>query len=78
VTQNDLVTWIKGNFPNLSAANITQLLAAYPSSSNPVNPSDPKYETNGLGPGTAVNVSQVGTGQQQRANVSRSMLLALH
>ncbi|PMD30492.1 inactive carboxylesterase 4 [Hyaloscypha variabilis F] len=68
VTQNDLVTWIKGNFPNLSAANITQLLAAYPSSSNPVNPSDPKYETNGLGPGTAVNVSQVGTGQQQRAN----------
>lgn len=70
VTQDDLVTWIKGNFPNLSSANVTQLLAAYSSTSNPTNPSDPKYETNGIGPGTAVNISQVGTGQQQRANAS--------
>jgi hypothetical protein len=58
----------------LWAINITQLLAAYPGTSSPVNPSDPKYETNGFGPGTAVNVSQVGTGQQQRANASQIMI----
>lgn len=72
ITQNDLVTWIKANFPNLLATNITQLLTAYPSSSSPVDPSDPKCETNAYGPGTAVNISQVGTGQQQRAYVSLS------
>ncbi|KUJ07904.1 alpha/beta-hydrolase [Mollisia scopiformis] len=67
ITENDLITWIKSNFANLSTTNITALLAAYPSTSGPVNSADPKYETNGYGPGTAVNISQVGTGQQQRA-----------
>jgi hypothetical protein len=68
-TQTDLIAWLKSQFPNLSDKNIISLLAAYPSSSNAVNASDPRYETNGYGPGTAVNVSQVGTGQQQRAYV---------
>jgi len=54
---------------NLSPTNITSLLEAYPSSSGPVNTSDAKFETDGFGPATAVNVSQVGTGQQQRAYV---------
>ncbi|KAK0644577.1 inactive carboxylesterase 4 [Cercophora newfieldiana] len=66
VTQNDLVAWIKSNFANLSERNITSLLAAYPSDSGPVVASTPRYETNGYGPGTAVNISQVATGQQQR------------
>ncbi|KAE8441324.1 hypothetical protein EG329_005519 [Mollisiaceae sp. DMI_Dod_QoI] len=67
ITQEDLITWIKSNFPNLSDTNVTALLAAYPNTSNPVNASDPRYETDGYGPETAINVSQVGTGQQQRA-----------
>ncbi|KAK0616822.1 inactive carboxylesterase 4 [Immersiella caudata] len=66
VTQNDLVAWIKSNFANLSERNITNLLATYPSDSGPVSASTPRYETNGYGPGTAVNISQVATGQQQR------------
>ncbi|KAK4449570.1 alpha/beta-hydrolase [Podospora aff. communis PSN243] len=66
VTQNDLIAWIKSNFANLSERNITNLLAAYPSDSGPVIASTPRYETNGYGPGTAVNISQVSTGQQQR------------
>jgi hypothetical protein len=70
VTQDDLVAWIKSNFPNLSEANITNILAAYPSSSDPVDSTAAKYETSGYGPGTAVNISQVATGQQQRCYVS--------
>lgn len=68
-TQDDLIAWISSNYPNLSATNVTQVLAAYPSTPDPVNPADPKYETDGYGPATAVNVSQAGTGQQQRAYV---------
>ncbi|KFY40182.1 hypothetical protein V495_05562 [Pseudogymnoascus sp. VKM F-4514 (FW-929)] len=34
----------------------------------PSNPNDPKFATTGLGPATALNVSQVATGQQQRGN----------
>ncbi|KAM7210052.1 alpha/beta-hydrolase [Rhypophila decipiens] len=66
VTQNDLIAWIKSNFANLSERNITSLLAAYPSDSGPVVASTPRYETSGYGPGTALNISQVATGQQQR------------
>ncbi|KAK3349475.1 inactive carboxylesterase 4 [Lasiosphaeria hispida] len=66
ITQADLIAWIKSNFPNLSDANITNILAEYPSSSNPVDPAAARYETDGYGPETAVNVSQAATGQQQR------------
>ncbi|KFX87272.1 hypothetical protein V490_08392 [Pseudogymnoascus sp. VKM F-3557] len=67
-TEADLVAWLHLEFPNLSDGDITQILAAYPSSSGPVNPNDPKFATTGLGPATALNVSQVATGQQQRGN----------
>ncbi len=70
VTQDDLIAWINDYFFNLSGQNITALLAAYSSSSSPVNASDARYETDGYGPGTAVNISQAATGQQQRAYVS--------
>ncbi|KAH8880533.1 inactive carboxylesterase 4 [Thozetella sp. PMI_491] len=66
-TEKDLIAWLKNNFFKLSDENVTQILAAYPSTSAPVNAADPKFETNGRGPPTAVNVSQVATGQQQRA-----------
>ncbi|CZR68647.1 uncharacterized protein PAC_18546 [Phialocephala subalpina] len=65
-TQNDLITRIKSNFPNFSDANVAELLSVYQSAPDPVDPNDPKYETDGYGPGTAINVSQVGIGQQQR------------
>ncbi|OBT45571.1 hypothetical protein VE00_03497 [Pseudogymnoascus sp. WSF 3629] len=67
-TEADLVAWLHLEFPNVSNDDITQILAAYPSSSGPVNPNDPTFATTGLGPATAVNVSQVATGQQQRGN----------
>ncbi|KAF2184008.1 alpha/beta-hydrolase [Zopfia rhizophila CBS 207.26] len=67
-TLTDLTAWIHTAFPNLSDYNVTQVLAAYPSTSAPVNASDPKYATDGYGPDTAVNISQAATGQQQRAN----------
>lgn len=70
VTQDDVVSWIKVTFINLSDANITALLDAYPSSAEPTKATDAKFETDGYGPATAVNVSQVATGQQQRAYVS--------
>ncbi|KAK0709204.1 Alpha/Beta hydrolase protein [Lasiosphaeria miniovina] len=66
VTQDDLIAWLKSNFPNLSDRNVTNILAVYPSSRGPVDPSSARYDTDGYGPGTAVNISQVATGQQQR------------
>lgn len=69
ITQNDLIAWLKENFPNLSTTQINSILAAYPSGSGPVSVADARYATSGFGPATAVNVSQVATGQQQRAFV---------
>ena len=69
VTLDDLIAWLHLEFPNLSAAQIQQILDAYPSPSTPADPQTIKIETNGYGPPYAINVSQVATGQQQRANV---------
>jgi len=66
---DNLTAYVKQNFPRLPASNISQILAAYASPSTSVDPSDPKFATDGTYPPTAVNVSQAGTGQQQRANV---------
>jgi len=67
VTQADLVAWLHVEFPNLSNAQINQILAANPNSAN-TNPAGPRYETNGLTGATAVEVSQDSNGQQQRGN----------
>ena len=69
-TQDDLVNWIQSRFPYLSDRHIARLLETYPSVEGPVNASEPRYETDGYGPATAVNVSQIATGQQQRAYAS--------
>ncbi|KAL8381630.1 hypothetical protein RB595_005762 [Gaeumannomyces hyphopodioides] len=66
-TEEILRAWIKSNFVNLSEQNVTAILDAYPSVPGPDDPSSPRFETSGLGPATAVNVSQVATGHQQRA-----------
>ncbi|KAF2280548.1 alpha/beta-hydrolase [Westerdykella ornata] len=67
-TVEDLKAWLRQVFPSLTDADVHTILEAYASSDAPVDPNAPKFATNGLGPATAVNVSQVATGQQQRAN----------
>jgi carboxylesterase type B len=67
-TLDDLKAWLKLEFPTFSSADIQNVLDAYPSGDGPVNASDPKYATNGVDGATALNVSQVATGHQQRAN----------
>ncbi|KAL8297394.1 hypothetical protein RB597_006480 [Gaeumannomyces tritici] len=66
-TEEILRAWIKSNYVNLSEQNVTAILDAYPSVPGPDDPSSPRFETSGLGPATAVNVSQVAAGHQQRA-----------
>ena len=68
-TLDDLTNWLQNFYPSLNDDDINDILHAYPSTSAPVNPLDPKFATPGYGPATAVNVSQIGTGQQQRAYV---------
>ncbi|TLS23977.1 hypothetical protein PpBr36_08728 [Pyricularia pennisetigena] len=66
-TEDRLRAFIKQNFVNFSEEQVTAVLDAYPSVSGPDDPNSPRFETDGLGPATAVNVSQAGTGHQQRA-----------
>jgi carboxylesterase type B len=69
-TEADLTNWLQtGQFPNLTPAEINTILAANPNDA-PTNTSGPYFETNGLAGGnqTAVHVSQVANGQQQRGN----------
>ncbi|KAF2003016.1 alpha/beta-hydrolase [Amniculicola lignicola CBS 123094] len=67
-TLDDLKAWLHLEFPTATDADVDQILEAYPSSDAPVDPMAPKFATDGLGSATAVNISQVATGQQQRAN----------
>ncbi|KAH8841002.1 hypothetical protein MCOR27_002742 [Pyricularia oryzae] len=66
-TEDRLRAYIKRYFVNLSEKQVTAVLEAYPSVSGPDDPNSPRFETDGFGPATAVNVSQAGTGHQQRA-----------
>ena len=65
-TEADLKAWLKLEFPAFGDQEISSVLAAYPvnASTNP----NLKFATNGISPPTALDVSQVATGQQQRAN----------
>jgi carboxylesterase type B len=66
-TLDDLKAWLHQEFPTFADTDVQSILNAYPSTDAPVNPASPRYATNGLTGATAVNVSQVATGQQQRA-----------
>ena len=68
-TLDDLKLWLHLEFPTFTDADIQSVLDAYPAPNVSVNANDPKFATNGISPPTAVNVSQVATGQQQRGNV---------
>ncbi|KAK1625196.1 Alpha/Beta hydrolase protein [Colletotrichum phormii] len=65
VSVADLTSWLKLEFPNLSSDQIDEILAANPTKTGA---NDTRFETNGLTGLTALDVSQSGTGQQQRAN----------
>lgn len=66
-TESDLRGWLSLEFPNLSPAQLTSILAANPNSS-PTDPTGPRFETNGVSGASAVNVSGDSNGQQQRGN----------
>jgi carboxylesterase type B len=68
ITLDDLKAWLHLEFPAFVKGDVQKVLDTYPSTDGPVNPTAPKFATNGLTSPTAVNVSQVATGQQQRAN----------
>lgn len=60
-----LRTWLQGAYPDLDSSDFDAILAAYPAS-NDTNPDE--FATTGLGPVTALDVSQFATGPQQRAD----------
>lgn len=60
-----LRTWLQGAYPDLMPADFEAILAAYPASNDT---DDVRFATSGLGPVTALDVSQVATGPQQRAD----------
>jgi carboxylesterase type B len=66
-TVADLKTWLHQAFPTFTTADVQNVLDANPAPDTPVDPNAPKYETNGLTGATAVTVSQMATGHQQRA-----------
>ena len=69
-TEDELVLWLQLTFPLFSNADISKVLLYYPSSNDSTNSMDPSFATSGYTGATALNVSSVGTGQQQRADVS--------
>ena len=68
-TENDFIDFLHTTFPHFTDNDISQLLHYYPSTNASVDISTPKFATSGNSPVTAVNESDLGTGQQQRANV---------
>ncbi|KAF2009465.1 carboxylesterase type B [Aaosphaeria arxii CBS 175.79] len=67
-TQEGLVNWVKLSFPLITDNDIAKLLEKY-STDNYTGPNTlPRFATAGDTGLTAVNVSQITSGQQQRAN----------
>ena len=69
-TEDDLVDWLHLQFPLFTNDDIAKVLLYYPSTNATDNPMAPKYATSGTTGATALNESQIGAGQQQRADVS--------
>ena len=67
-TEVDLLAWLKLTFPLFANDDIAKILLYYLSSNASVDMSATEYATSGYTGATAVNVSEIGTGQQQRAN----------
>lgn len=70
-SENDLISWLKLTFPLFTNSDLAKVLLYYPSQNGTTDTSAGDYATSGYTGATALNVSAVGTGQQQRANVRR-------
>lgn len=73
-TENELLVWLELSFPMFTNDDIAKILLYYPSTNASVDPNAPFFATTGYAGPTALNQSDIGTGQQQRADVS--LLLA--
>ena len=74
-TESDLVAWLQLTFPLFTNDDIAKILLYYPSTNASVNTHALLFATDGYSSNvTAVNQSDVGTGQQQRADVSLSAI----
>lgn len=67
-TEDELVAWLQLTFPLFANDDIAKILYYYPSTNASDNPNAPKYPTAGDSGPTAVNQSDAGIGQQQRAD----------
>ncbi|KAK4986906.1 hypothetical protein LTR66_007741 [Elasticomyces elasticus] len=67
-TEADLLAWLRLTFPLFTNDDIAKVLLYYPSTNASVDPMALDFATNGVSGPTALNESQVGSGQQQRAD----------
>ncbi|KAI9815795.1 MAG: hypothetical protein M1827_002191 [Pycnora praestabilis] len=67
-TEDEFVTYLQNTFPLFTDDDISKVLMYYPSTNASVNPSTPDFSTLGYTGPTALNESEYGTGQQQRAD----------
>ncbi len=69
-SEEDLVSWIQDVFPLFTQDDVSKVLRYYPGSNATDDMNAADYATLGYTGATAINVSSIATGQQQRANVS--------
>jgi carboxylesterase type B len=67
-SESALVTWLQNLLPEFTTGDLAKVLLYYPISGT----TGTKFATTGVYGPSALDQSSVGTGQQQRANVSRS------
>ena len=67
-SEAELVSWLRLTFPLFSNNDIAKILLYYPSSNSSDSSSAPLFATTGDNGPTAVNQSDAGSGQQQRAD----------
>lgn len=76
-TEERLLAWLQLTFPMFTNDDIAKILLYYPSTNASVDPNAPFFATSGYAGPTALNQSDIGTGQQQRADVGPPLLNAV-
>ncbi len=67
-TENDLLSWLQLTFPLFTNDDIAKVLLYYQTSNASTDPNAPLFSTTGDTGPSALNQSDVGTGQQERAD----------
>jgi len=67
-TEDSLLAWLQLTFPLFTNDDIAKILLYYPSTNASVDPNAPTFATSGYAGPTALNQSDIATGQQQRAD----------